>query len=366
MKKIGIVTWFGGSNYGTSLQAYALCAKIEELGASPYLLKRHITWRNIIGNIIRSCIQKKLQEKEYGYGKKKKKKILSFKKNKFKQFPLCFGFIGKQVYKWQVSKLSCIIAGSDQLWNPYHTSSYLLLKDFKTNKYSYASSIGVKKIPKEINHLYIEALKDFKLISVREESAIVPLQELSGKQITKVVDPTFLLVREQWVTFSNGFSITKFDRTTPYILCYFIANQEEYWYKLEKIRATTQIDRVVVLPMHPSHFKRTVELVEDAGINDFVFLLNNARLICTDSFHATALSINLEKDFITMLRFKEKDVNSQNSRLENLLNRYNLSNRLYVDRPPTLESIDYSTVQVKLTSDRELSISYLKSVINAC
>lgn len=38
-KRIGVVTWYGGSNYGTSLQAFALCYKIKQLGATPYLLK---------------------------------------------------------------------------------------------------------------------------------------------------------------------------------------------------------------------------------------------------------------------------------------------------------------------------------------
>lgn len=39
MKKIGIVTWYGGSNYGTSLQAFALTHVVGKLGAKPYLLK---------------------------------------------------------------------------------------------------------------------------------------------------------------------------------------------------------------------------------------------------------------------------------------------------------------------------------------
>lgn len=33
MKRIGLVTWFGGSNYGTSLQAFALNYVILKLGA---------------------------------------------------------------------------------------------------------------------------------------------------------------------------------------------------------------------------------------------------------------------------------------------------------------------------------------------
>lgn len=54
MKKIGIVTWYGGSNYGTSLQAFALAHAVGKLGAKPYLLKKYFTWRNWAGNILRS------------------------------------------------------------------------------------------------------------------------------------------------------------------------------------------------------------------------------------------------------------------------------------------------------------------------
>lgn len=51
--------------------------------------------------------------------------------------------------------------------------------------------------------------------------------------------------------------------------------------------------------------------------------------MCTDSFHATAICINLQKDFIEFLRFKETDTKSQNSRIKDILERYELTNRIY-------------------------------------
>ena len=38
MKKIGVVTWFNGPNYGTILQAIALQRKIKSLNANPELV----------------------------------------------------------------------------------------------------------------------------------------------------------------------------------------------------------------------------------------------------------------------------------------------------------------------------------------
>ena len=54
--KIGIVTWWGTPNYGTTLQAYALYRKVKDLGYDPYLIRRFtqpFTPRNIKDNLNR-------------------------------------------------------------------------------------------------------------------------------------------------------------------------------------------------------------------------------------------------------------------------------------------------------------------------
>lgn len=367
MKKIGIVTWYGGSNYGTSLQAFALSFTLKQLGAKPYLLKKHMTWRNAVGFVLRGLKSKECVSASKGLRFDKKAKIADFRHKNFNQFNQCIGYIGKLLYNHQISTLSCIISGSDQLWNPYHTEPFLLLEGLDSVKFSYASSIGVKTIPNEKREMYSRALCQFKQIAVREESAIAPLEEITGKSIVKVLDPTFLLNYDQWQSVAHGKTINTFDASIPYILCYFIAENEYYSQRVIELQQSSGINRVVIIPMQPSHFSLGFELVEDAGINDFVYLINNASCICTDSFHATTISISLKRNFITLLRFKSDEKASQNSRIEDLLNRYYLMDRMYGDNniKISVANIDYNKAHAKLLLDRIESMKYLQNIITA-
>ena len=63
MKRIGLVTWFGGSNYGTSLQAFALNYVILKLGAECFLMKKCLTWRNVARLILIRIKRNKLQNR---------------------------------------------------------------------------------------------------------------------------------------------------------------------------------------------------------------------------------------------------------------------------------------------------------------
>ncbi|RHO62151.1 polysaccharide pyruvyl transferase family protein [Tannerella sp. AM09-19] len=367
MKKVGVVTWFGGSNYGTSLQAYALCYILQQLGAKPYLLKKHMTWRNVVGKYLRKFRQLKNNPSLEGFSVEKQKKIAKFRRDNIRCFPQYFGFWGKLLYNKQISQFNCIISGSDQLWNPYYTEPFLLLQGFNNKKYSYASSIGVMEIPEEKKPLYRQALSSFSEITVRENLAIKVLQEFCDCKISKVVDPTFLLTRKEWEIFSSQHTLSSFNIATPYLLCYFIADNDFYWERVEYIQRQTGICRIVVIPMKPAHFRENKELIENAGLNDFVFLINHATLICTDSFHATAISINLERDFITFLRFPNFGEGSQNSRLEDLLTQYHLENRLFEnDEIKYLVPIDFSYARSRLAQERKKSLSFLISIVENC
>lgn len=363
MKRVGVVTWFGGSNYGTSLQAFALCYTLQQMGVIPFLIKRYKTWRNMLGGLIRNMKMYFHDLSSYGLGAEKKQKIKSFKKENFHQFPQCFGLLGILCYKKQIASLDCVISGSDQLWNPYYTDPFLLLENFNIPKYSYASSIGVEEIPLEKKDLYKRALSSFINISVRENSAIQPLSELYERPIKKVVDPTFLLTDKQWIEFSEK-STLRINTSTPYILAYFIADNLSYWSKLNQIQRQSEIARVIVLPMQPNHLKQEGEIIDNAGIYDFVYLIRHARLVCTDSFHATAMSINLKINFITFMRFQNGERRSQNSRLVDLLQNYGLGSRLYENcGNEDLLNVDFSLAEVKLSQERNESRTYIKSII---
>lgn len=303
----------------------------------------------------------------HGYSFEKRRKINSFKNEAFNEFRQCVGYIGRLLYGSQISRMSAVISGSDQLWNPTHTEPFLMLHNMDVKKYSYASSIGVSLIPSDKIPIYKKYLSSFEKISVREETAKNVLEKIVNVPIKKVVDPTFLLDKDEWIRFSNGCTLQNFKIQIPYILCYFIADNASYWKYVEMIKRETGIERIIVLPMQPGHFQNSLEIIEDAGIQDFIYLILHSSMVCTDSFHATAVSLNLNKEFLTFMRFTNEDVQSQNSRLVDLLKHYQLSDRLY-DGTTYLSPIGerYKTINRILENDRNDSMNYLKTIIDCC
>ena len=89
-------------------------------------------------------------------------------------------------------------------------------------------------------------------------------------------------------------------------------------------------------------------------------MLDHASFICTDSFHATALSIIMSKDFVEFIRFKDIDSSSQNSRIYDLLERYRLNERIYKEGiNKWSKCINYVTIQALLEEDRQKSLEFL-------
>lgn len=97
---------------------------------------------------------------------------------------------------------------------------------------------------------------------------------------------------------------------------------------------------------------------------EFVKLIKESTFVCTDSFHATAISINLNKDFVEFMRFKDSDKVSQNSRIYDVLNHYQLMNRIYSDKTTEWsDSIDFKYSNMLLEEDRKYSLDYLVNAI---
>jgi len=373
-KKVGIVTWNGSSNYGTNLQAYALFCKIKLLGFDPYM----VTFFNIkefgIIGLVKKALRKIVRKlssfftkETKGLNREKMKRVEEFVQSNFIYSPR---ILTRRQQNKLVQDTDCFITGSDQIWNPYHIKSYCTLLDFvddKTPKIAYASSVGVDEIPEQYKRIYKTYLSRFNYLALREKQGAVIVKEITGrKDVRTVIDPTFLLSREDWNTFAEDAIIDdQVIMKETYIFCYFVGDNPEYWEEVYKIQKQTGINKIIVIPLEKSHYEANAYLLETAGPNEFIWLIQNASLICTDSFHATALSINMQKDFIVFLRFKNTDTKSQNSRISELLEHYRLTNRLYKETkignyPP----IDYTYPTQILENDRLDSLKYLTNALN--
>ena len=352
MKTICVVTWYKSNNFGTCLQAVALVKALEKMGYRVYMLAygRRYTlkdWERILRKL-----KKKFQTK-----KGTTNQINSEKENNIQKcIDENMSFVTvktKEDQKKTFEKIDCFVVGSDQVWNPDHFDEVYLLDFVPENirKISYASSIGVEKLPETLQGKYKKYLERFDFISVRESKAAELIEKLVDKPVDVVLDPTFLLDGASWKLFAQKAQLEK-NLPQKYILTYFVGNNISHWEEVKNISQATNLP-VVVLPLENTDCDNDFLRCETAGTYEFVALIEGANLICTDSFHACAFSINLNKQFIAFRRFKNTDTKSQNSRLDELFDWTGIGNRYYEDNGMRLLSTDIDYKKVNSIVDKK-------------
>ena len=83
-----------------------------------------------------------------------------------------------------------------------------------------------------------------------------------------------------------------------------------------------------VLPMRSEDMDLEETIKEPVGPSEWLTWLSNASLVLTDSFHCALFSIRFGKDFYIFQRFAANNKRGQNSRIENLLSRTGLEDRM--------------------------------------
>lgn len=385
MKKIGgvIVSYIDHTNYGSSLQAYATMKIVQELGYDftfiKYKKNRSIwDWMKIAPGLMLSggleLITNKWRFKRNcrkypTYLPNQKKRIEKAREFKNKEFvPFFRTYTGYDALCCGSKEYDAVFVGSDQTWRPFgFYSNYwnLMFVDNNVPTFSYAASYGVSKIPaiqKKGTTRYLERID---MISVREQTGKEIVESLSSKKAQVVADPTMLLTKEQWKTFSCNATVEL--PIEKYIFCYFLGRRKDIRKEAEKLSNATGLKIVTMRHMDeyvPIDEKFGDYAPYDVNPYDFVKLLMNAEYVCTDSFHGTVFSILMHKKFCTFYRVMPSSSNSTHSRIDNLLDIFGLSYRkFHADILAILQEIDYVSVDEKLEKYREDSLHFFKKAL---
>lgn len=297
------------------------------------------------------------------------KKVYAFTFND-KNYKMKRLYIIKQ-YKEVVKDADLFITGSDQIWNPYCGGfNPMMFLEFAEDKkrISYSSSIARPHFPKEVEERAKNDLSKFKHISVREGSSVDMLNKLLQRNdVQLVVDPTYLLSREEWETFGNRAKI-EFRLPEKYIFCYFVGTRfDDYISMVEDVKQKTGINDVITIDCTGGSINYGKgRLYKDGGPYEFVYLLSHASFVCMDSFHATVFAIKFGIEFVHILKSKENsNTSSQNTRMYDLLKRYNLTHKLYESESTSwMRPYDHKFVDDIINKDIKASMDFLRMEIN--
>lgn len=368
--KNAIITWFHYENYGTALQAFALQEFLSRKGESVEVIKyipqyeiKKIKKKINLKNIRKYLLNRKKKVYKFiinsKYYEEKNKRTERFKKFNNEKIRLTKTKYDRSKLKTLNEKYENFIVGSDQIWNPTNIDYTYYLDFTEKNKIAYAPSFGVNKLfdyQKELIKKYVEK---FNYISVREDDGKKILKDLLKKDVQVLLDPTMLLLKDEWE------DIVDYENNEKYILCYFLGNNQFYWKYVKRLQKKTGL-KVKIIPVQEESYFKNGELVLDAGPIQFVNLIANAEIICTDSFHGTIFSIIFEKKFSVLKRFKDNDENSQNSRIYNLLKMLKLEENLIEtdSRGLKYDVHNYQEIKEKINEKRLESIDFLDRSIN--
>lgn len=358
MRKIANVTWVTYYNFGTYLQAYALQQYIIALGYDDVILddsayaKIHYDWKYRVKMFVRGCFE---THRRFVRSQKEANKLY----DQFKKEHLIIDYNVADVKRLNET-YDCFVCGSDQIWNPFslaYSHNYFFFADFaKCKKISYAPSIGVSAMPKEYADKFKSLITDFAYLSARERPGQKIMQELSGKNVAKVVDPTLLLDRTQWEKLLPN----RKENAENYVLGYFLSPNASY-IEAAKEYAHKKGCKFKMFYTDESYLSVADELIT-AGPLEFLDAIRNAQFLFTDSFHGSIFASVFHTQFVTFKRFKDT-IRSQNSRVENLLGMMGIEGRLISEENLSMlndmEQIDFDFVARKLNPFINESKGYL-------
>lgn len=367
MRKIGIITTSHAINYGAVLQAFALRYTLIHLGADVSIINycgdENIAGRKIYRvpeNIVK-VIYNMLVFIQPGYKKHRKELIGLF--DDFKQKKLCIN-TSLLKNKDQIEKSAeydTLICGSDQIWNLnlFDDENYFLcFAEKKPHVRCFAYSVSVTEhMTQEQEKKIFDRTRHFRGISIRENSETEWLSKVVKKQVLNTIDPVFLLTAEQWdKVLSDNCSIDKIV-SNDYIFIFMISHCSDDQKIIDGLCLGKGLKRVV-LNLHPLTYFTGDRIIRTVSPEQFVALIKNAKTIITDSFHATAFAIIYNKEFYNIRRSK------RNSRIENLFTIFKIEDR-FIDtsKHKSKFDIDYQTVNLRLTEERNYSIKYLRTIV---
>lgn len=374
--RVGILTFHRATNFGTALQAFATEKGIGKLGVDTEIIDYRPEY------IERTLRVRKLKNA------KSLKEVLSIfvngllypnmakrKSESFKRFFELMNVSDKACFttdevESEAQNYDVVLSGSDQLFNKNITGddmTYFLPFEHK-RKVTFASSFGERKLSDDRVKEISPCFSQFDALSVRENTARGILSQISAvnpsvKSVTSVLDPTFLLTKEEWNAYADdNLSLPK----DGYILTYYMIETPLLREITACLQRKTGLKVVNIKPSKKQVILHQGKNLAFAGPSEFLACYKNASYVVTNSFHGTAFAINYGIPFFTST-LPVSMAGEVNSRLSDICELFDLSHR-WIDSKEKLSKADLTKLFEKetekiLSNLREHSFSYLKEAL---
>lgn len=381
LKKIGILTFHKSINYGSVLQAYALCMTLQGMGYYAELIDyepkiyrtmyqnlylKNDSFRHAVGNLMRRFpIRKAFYNRQ----------------REFERFRNIYLPLSREKYELNSDlealnqKYDAIIVGSDQVWNvtAYDCDDvYFLPISHKAKKIAYAVSLNNATYTEErCNEEMRSWIIDFDAISCREKSGCARIARfIHGKKtVNNTLDPTLIANPKIFAFEGRPIVVEK-----PYIFLYSVN------FSAEAVKVAKRLSMRTGMPVyslmtgaqsyryvHPN--REHIHILKGhLAPEDFVNFIRHAEIVVTNSFHGTAFSINLEKNFYSVCEKYPDGTIKEDDRISGILSSLGIVDRMIcAEDMNSIElgpRIDYSVVnqlkEAQITHSKQFLVNAIE------
>ena len=200
-----------------------------------------------------------------------------------------------------VNRYDAFVVGSDQIWRKRYNSDICkcflsFTEGWNVKRVAYAASFGTSNWEYSMEETIdcARLLSIFDGISVREADAVRLVDERFHLKAIHVLDPTLLLEKEDYIQLFQNAS------TPPGsgdMLCYILGKEIEVQNKIHTIATERGLKPFKVYSRFDDQSAPMSERIQPP-VETWLRGFYDAKLVVTDSFHATVFSIIFQKPFI--------------------------------------------------------------------
>lgn len=345
MKRIGILTWYFGINYGARAHSLALKETVESFGYNCEFI--NFTSSNNWNIELHTCCMT---------GNLKKHPLILIKGiHKWRRFRKQLSFYPHSQKVSTAKEIEAlgydaIIIGSDEILNLNH--------DLANNLYygvgfhcgfpllMYAASAGTISPDTVLSSEIKEGLRNIRFLSVRDNTSQTLLQINSGRNVEIVLDPTLLH------EFGTG---RKHLYKGNYLLIYSFGPLENEKDRIVRFARKKGLEIVCV----GRKCDWADKSFEAAILDEWLSLYEYASYVVTDSYHGLIFAVKYHKEFILVER------GDKTNKIDGLRNLLGIS-REALKSDEKLESylsapVDYISIDCIISQERKKSLEYLKN-----
>lgn len=350
--RVGILTFPNSPSFGATLQMHALYRALQNLGCEVEI----VNYRN-------TFMSKKKHIRKTGRMKDYINSVFDIpRKIRFRDFERQLSFFPKRILgekddlKQIADRYDYLICGSDQVWNPKVTGEdlnyFFSFCEEDAKKISYAASFGVNELSGDYALRVKEQLEKFHCISVREEQGVRIVSSLLHEECALVLDPTMLISSDEWRSCEQKPAGLPSRYIAKFIFNY-RGDVEDEIRTLEKQTGlpVLTVGGTLLSKLKGGNFTGSI------GPREWLYILDHADYVVTDSFHGAAFSILFHKNLLVSL------ASATNSRLKTLLHTFDLDNRI-IGGVSVNDRIDYEHVQAIMNKNKVHSLDFLKKALN--